>query len=78
MKSKKSVVMVYGGGDDPEWHRNHELMTFKYLESKIRSEKLNPEADYDSERYIALLKEIAECECMQYQREALVKILENG
>lgn len=67
---------IYGIPEDPERDKWNAQRVYNYLTAKINAEKLNPADDYDSERELVLLKEIALSECNWMQRCNLVSLLE--
>lgn len=68
-------MMIYGAPDDPEWEADQRRLTFDYLKAKIEAEKLNPEDDFDGDRKLGLMKDIAMSDCDLWQRRELVNIL---
>ncbi len=52
------------------------LKYFNWMKARIKAEKLNPEQDWDSERYNALLKEIAQSKLKEHDRLVLINLLE--
>ena len=51
---------------------------FSYLKNKIIVERSYPEPDYDNEREICLIKEIAKSDTLPWQREELLNMLDNN
>jgi hypothetical protein len=59
---------------DP-FEAERQARTFEYLKAKINAERLNPAPDYDNERSIKILEEVAVSNTSVYQRQELVKML---
>jgi hypothetical protein len=50
---------------------------YDYMKALVNAELLNPDSDWDSERFIDVLKQIAESDLTQTERTELVCILKN-
>lgn len=70
------MISIYGIRHDDASDRHRRQLTLDYLKAKIAAEKINPEDDYDNERQIQLLKEIALSDCDYWQRAELVKLMD--
>lgn len=72
---------VYGCFPSPEQQKQDEYIErkklYKYLQSKIKTELLNPEPDYDNEREVVLLKMVAVSDLHFSERILLVNIILN-
>lgn len=74
----QEIKSVYGIVLTEEDKIRNSQNLFNYLESVVKAELLHPDQDYDNERTIKILREIAESHLDWLQRRKLTYLLFNN